>query len=983
MTGDCSQGGHFGYAYFVAHCAPMLLEATYCPGSDTAIVAAPEGFASYLWNNGTTTRTDTIIPPKEDSTFSCVLTSVTGCQATLHTIMKVSILNSDFEHDSCTNTVSFSNLSTLNIGAFTYLWDFGDGTLSTEKNPIHVYPAAGTYTATLIASSALVGCPDTTTKNINVILDLNAHSDSICAQSTVLLLASTTAPNAMLAWYQDVGYSTLIIEKDSLQTTTLITDTVFYLEVSKDNCKLRDTITVTVYPLPNLPVANIAVCYDSTAILTVPVMQSVSLTWYSDSLYSNIIVHAPSFETSKLRADTVFYVEALSVEGCISRDTIRVAVYPLPDLTVNPIAVCYDSMAVLTASSVHAVLLTWYSDANYTNIITHAASFTTTTLQNDTAFYIEALSVDGCISRDTVRVSLYPLPDLSVRDTAVCYGSTIALTASSRDSVTFTWYSDANYTTILIHAASFTTSALQADTVFYIEALSVDGCISRDTVRVTVYPLPDLSVRDTAVCYGETIILTASSTNAISFTWYSDASYTTILVHAASFATAVLTIDTTFYIEALSADGCISRDTVRITVYPLPDLSVYDTAVCYASTVTLTTLSKDAVSLTWYSDVNYTNIIVNAASFTTSALEDDTVFYIEALSADGCILRDTVRVSLYPLPDLSVRDTIVCYASNVELTALSRDVVSFRWYSDAAHTNLIGQGASLQTNVLLTDTKFYPEALSANGCITDSVIVVSVLPPLTFSSVITSDTCDKSTGKIELMITSAYPATVVCTWEGLSDTGRVLLGLEGNKTYSVVITDTFCSTSGVFFVPMISRPTADFTVSAYFLTVGSQLILTDVSKGSIFTRDWDFGDGTTNNATHTNQIVFHTYMNSGYYLVSLKIMDINDCMDTITNNIYVYEDIGVYIPTIFTPNGDGVNDTWGPIMSSFLTEGYSLSVFDRWGATVFLSTIPLKMWDGTVHGKQAQGNTVYTYRLIVRDILNVEHEYVGRVSMIR
>jgi gliding motility-associated-like protein len=415
-----------------------------------------------------------------------------------------------------------------------------------------------------------------------------------------------------------------------------------------------------------------------------------------------------------------------------------------------------------------------------------------------------------------------------------------------------------------------------------------------------------------------------------------------------------------------------------VTVYSLPELIVNDIAVCYDSTAVLTVSSKDAVSYRWCSDANYKNTIINAASFETPALESDTVFYIEVVSPHGCISRDTVRVTVYPLTDLSVQDTIVCYGSTITLTASSTNAVSFGWYSDAAHTNLVGQGATFQTNVLTADIKLYVKATSVNGCSSYSAIVVFVSSHLT--SVITPDTCNKSIGQIALTITSDHPTTIVCTWEGLSDTSRVLVGLEGNKTYSVVVTDSLCLERGVFLVPMISGPIADF-LSNNDIPVGTQLILTDISQGSIVRRDWDFGDDTKD--TFTNKVVFHTYAAMGYYPVTLIVTDTNNCMDSVSKTIRVSEDIRVYIPNIFTPNGDGINDTWGPVMSGFRSEGYLLSVFDRWGSTVYKSTNPLEKWDGSIRGSHIQGNIVYTYRLIVRDMLNVEHEYIGSVTVVR
>ncbi|MBP5422245.1 MAG: gliding motility-associated C-terminal domain-containing protein [Paludibacteraceae bacterium] len=81
ITYDCALMGHFGYAYFTAHCAPNKLEIKGCTGTSFT-VSAPDGFASYLWDNGDTTRTTTRQITTDNMAINCLITSVTGCSFT-------------------------------------------------------------------------------------------------------------------------------------------------------------------------------------------------------------------------------------------------------------------------------------------------------------------------------------------------------------------------------------------------------------------------------------------------------------------------------------------------------------------------------------------------------------------------------------------------------------------------------------------------------------------------------------------------------------------------------------------------------------------------------------------------------------------------------------------------------------------------------------------------------------------------------------
>jgi len=56
----------------------------------------------------------------------------------------------------------------------------------------------------------------------------------------------------------------------------------------------------------------------------------------------------------------------------------------------------------------------------------------------------------------------------------------------------------------------------------------------------------------------------------------------------------------------------------------------------------------------------------------------------------------------------------------------------------------------------------------------------------------------------------------------------------------------------------------------------------------------------------------------------------------------------LYVPNSFTPNGDGINDIWQPIV--YDTRAYELFVFDRWGQVILRSTDETASWDGTIDG---------------------------------
>ena len=68
----------------------------------------------------------------------------------------------------------------------------------------------------------------------------------------------------------------------------------------------------------------------------------------------------------------------------------------------------------------------------------------------------------------------------------------------------------------------------------------------------------------------------------------------------------------------------------------------------------------------------------------------------------------------------------------------------------------------------------------------------------------------------------------------------------------------------------------------------------------------------------------------------LIVEDVNECIDSITKQIIMYYDFVLHVPTAFTPNNDGDNDTFGPSglrMEKY--QSYEFQIFNQWGERIF------------------------------------------------
>ncbi len=119
----------------------------YCEGT----YLDAENFGSnYIWNTGATTQT--IYVGSSGIYYVDVTIPASGCFASDTVNLEITPLPiADF--DVVTDIGLSAQFTSLSTGANTWFWDFGDGTTSTEENPTHIYPIAGTYTVTLVITN--------------------------------------------------------------------------------------------------------------------------------------------------------------------------------------------------------------------------------------------------------------------------------------------------------------------------------------------------------------------------------------------------------------------------------------------------------------------------------------------------------------------------------------------------------------------------------------------------------------------------------------------------------------------------------------------------------------------------------------------------------------------------------------------------------------------------------------------------------------
>ncbi|MCI5058299.1 MAG: gliding motility-associated C-terminal domain-containing protein, partial [Flavobacteriales bacterium] len=117
--------------------------------------------------------------------------------------------------------------------------------------------------------------------------------------------------------------------------------------------------------------------------------------------------------------------------------------------------------------------------------------------------------------------------------------------------------------------------------------------------------------------------------------------------------------------------------------------------------------------------------------------------------------------------------------------------------------------------------------------------------------------------------------------------------------------------------------------------------------------------------------------------ILLVVADQMGCADTIQKLINIGDAFAYWIPNAFTPNEDGLNETFKPIFSrNNVPESYHLQIYNRWGDLVFETLDHDEGWTGHVGAKEdAQG--VYIYNLLFNDNTGKQYKKKGHLTLIR
>jgi len=911
-----------------------------CAGDPAVLTAS--GAASFTWAPaiGLSSTTGTVVTAAVNTNTTYTITGSTGtCTSSATAIVTVNALP--------TLTVNSASVcpgasATLNAGgATTYSWTPAIGLSSGTGASVTASPSV-TTTYTIIGSSA-AGCNDTTTATVTLAGNLSpaVNNGAICTGNSITLSASGATT---YSWSPAAGLSSTSGASVTANPTTTTTYTII---ASSGNCTGTVTAVVTVNPLPTITVSSATFCAGQQATLNANGASTYNwspATGLSSAAGSNVIA-SPGGSAN-------YTVSGTDGNGCIGTALAVVTVNPLPTVTVNNALLCTGDSAGLSAGGANT-----YS---WTPALGLSATFGANVIANPgttTIYSVTGIDANGCLSANTATVAVVTNPILTVNSLSLCTGNPGQLTVNGASQYSWlpaTGLSSTTGGSVIVNPAT---------TTIYTVTGTVGSCTAVATTTVTVNALPQVTASSATVCLGGAAAIAAGG--ALSYSWSTG-------VNTSGITVAPVT-NTSYTVVGSDVNGCVNLAIAMVTVNSLPVVSVNSATICVGNTATL--IATGASNYAWNPP---TALNTGTGPLVFSNPLNNITYTVTGTDNNNCRNTAVSNVIVNPLPVLQASSATVCAGSAATLTVSG--AINYSWSPSTG----LSSANSANPNAAPVATSIYTiTGIDANGCSAtiNTSVVVDPLPVINIGPALTA-------GCAPVCVTFSNNAFSggQCNWnfgDGTSSTSCTAphcFTKPGTFNPSYMVTDdNGCTNSGTATVIVYPVPTADFYFDPQPVSVLSpEITFTNASFGAnIISMNWNFGDATS--SAQTNPV--HEYAIAGSYAVQLIVSSDHGCKDTIIKIINIDEEISIYVPNAFSPNGDGVNEVF-----SAKGEGikeFHLYVYDRWGNKVFYTENMNSGWNGTYRTDEVVQEDVYVWKIIYKGKADRERELSGTVTLIK
>ena len=567
----------------------------------------------------------------------------------------------------------------------------------------------------------------------------------------------------------------------------------------------------------------------------------------------------------------------------------------------------------------------------------------------------------------------------------VCNGETVTLTATGNCEDTYEWSINEDFDPIISTTSQLSTQVTLGDE-YYVRAI-VEGC-SSEIEKVTLSDISgEFKVPDgTEICPGDTLTFTPESVNnvdSINIVWDQDER---IISDLDQNEVTVVALegdgDITLRFTKSTSDGsCMAMDSITIPMgMMMESIEIMTDIDCATFTVCFTTDEMDG-NLTWDfgDEAAMDDVSTEASPCYTYPGPGEYLVTVKGNSTCGIdemfipvLFSDAVSIT-------TMNDTIsFCEGEELTLSANSGIPQNIYWTLGGADT--LGTGPSIMYSPTVDTTIF---AIVTDGATCRDSVSIFLDGYFFDVEVMTPDAvCPGEELMIEAINNSADSLTYLWGPEeciisgGDTPTPMVNTALAKDLFLTVTNVDNLCTKE--FTIPIaISDLELDLSADPdSTINRGEVVEITAGSEGDSL--EWSWSNGET-----TETILVQPEETTTY---NVQVTDRNGCEVDGTIVITVIQPVcdesDVFIPTGFSPNGDGENDEM-VVRSNFIKD-MKLDVYNRWGELVFETIDQRTGWNGQYEntGEELHSDT-YAYCLRVTCTNDLSYTMLGNITLVR
>lgn len=855
----------------------------------------------------------------------------------------------------CTGQVL--SVSTAAVPGVSYTWTGPNGFTSTQ--PTFVLPGAnpgmaGTYTITPRKGNCT---GPATAVQVNVVvppvLSVQPASAEVCAGESVSLQASGATNYQWTQGSQNLGTADHIDLQPAATAYVVVTG-------ESNGCTSNTVVPVVVHPLPVVNIPALPALCDQ-AVPTPLAATPIGGTW------SGPYVSEAGIFTPQPAATGAFALEYAVTDayGCTGGQQVMAVVQSIDEPATAPadMSVCATTAPLqLTGLPANGV---WTGDA-----VDADGSFDPAQPGAYTLTY--AVGEGSCRTEDQTAITVHALPTVQATN--------VPLLCSDQGPQQLqglpaggTW-AGANVNI----AGVFDPVGLPAGdhTAIYTWADAATGCSNSAQAGITVAHLPVAQFTMVPVACAEQMLMFASEAegSGAQLTWdMGDGHTATGAVTWHAYAT-----PGSYTAQLTAANACgTATDAHAINVlYATTTAAIAHEALagCAPFTASLTSAAVGDTAITWYWAGGTTTDAVFAHTFTVPGS------YMVQLQADGCHTDvATAVVTVHAVPDamIHVPATPVCVGAPITLHNATTGNTDAWWTlgdgttSDlASWAHIFAQPGTWSIGLTATDP--------ATGCSSTSAQTMEVPPaPVAVLAVLNDPVCVGD--GVQFQQQGQHGVSYAWQFgEGGAGQGSMpthTYAAPGAYVVSMIATGTGgCMDTASYAITVHGLPESTLT----FAPVGnSDLAFQFAAPHGAAAYAWSFGDG----GRSALEAPLYHFGEAGEWEVCVEVTNDAGCISEQCELVRVDGPNVVWMPSAFSPDGDGVNEKLLPVIVGANVAAYRFTVLDRWGGVLFETTDPARGWDGTAQGRIMDPG-VYVWRLEWRQD-GTTHERMGHVTVMR